>query len=129
MKQIGKGRETSVHPWRPLFWMPILTIGFCLAASKMILWGKLPESSVSYIPNIIGGTISLWGSYRGARIASRKKFIWGVLNAIAYGCILMLGNLLFFGEVFSGIGEMFFWIIGGGILGSFIAGLKKSKIA
>lgn len=131
MKQIGKGRgkEKISHPWRPLLWMPLLTIVLCLVVSKMILWGRLPETSVTYAPKIIGCTIGFLGGLQGARIAPRKKFLWGILNVISYGCMLMLGNLLFYGETFSGVGEMFLWILGGGILGCLLCNTKRSKIA
>lgn len=131
MKQVGKGRgrQTVRHPWKPLYWAPVLTIGLCLLVAKSILWGKLSESSVSYAPKVIGAIISLWVSYRGARIASRKNFLWGLVNGVAYGCILMLGNLLFFGETFSGTKEMFSWILIAAAVGSFVANIIRSKNA
>ena len=131
MKKTGKGRGRAPqrNPWRPLYWMPLLTLILCLLSAQMILWGKLPESAIESIPRILGALVGFLGAFRGTRIAPRQGFLWGMLNAAAYGCILMIGNLLFFGEPFSSIGAMFLWILAGGLLGSLSANVKKSKIA
>ncbi len=129
MGKVGKGRGTVQNPLRPLYWMPVLAIVLCIAAAKLILWKKLSESSTEYIPQIIGCMVGLLGSYRGAKLAPRQGFLWGMINATAFGIMLMLGNLFFFGETFSGVGEMFLWILGGGFLGGILANIKKGKIA
>ncbi len=131
MKKTGKGRGTPSHrsPWRPLYWMPLLTLLLCLLCAKLILWGKLPESALQLLPRLLGGLVSFLGAFHGTRIATQKRFLWGLVNAGAYGGMLMLGNLLFFGETFSGIGPMFLWVLIGGFLGSMVANMRKSKIA
>ncbi len=131
MKKIGKGRGKAPlrNPWRPLYWMPLLTLTLCLISAQMILWGKISESAVGTIPQILAALISFLGAFRGTRIATQQRFLWGMINAGAYGCMLMVGNLLLFGETFSNIGTMFLWILAGGILGSLGANVKKSKIA
>ena len=131
MKPTGKGRGTSSHrsPWRPLYWMPILTVMLCLISAQLILWGKLPYSAHLYIPRILGAVISFLGGFRGTRIATQKRFLWGMVNTGAYLCMLMVGNLLFFGETFGGIRAMILWVSAGGVLGSMVANMKQSKIA
>lgn len=125
----GRGREKLRHPWRPLYWMPVLTVVFCMILAKLILWGKVSESSVAHGPRIIGALTGALGAYRGARIAPRQRLLWGISDSALYGGILMLGNLLFFGEGFSMVGSMFLWILGGGTCGAVLAGAKRSKTA
>ena len=131
MKKTGKGRgNTSLRsPWRPLYWMPLLTVLLCLLCAQLILCGKLPDSAPQYLPQLVGGLVSFLGAFRGTRIATQKRFLWGMVNAGAYICMLMLGNLLFFGETFGRIGIMSLWVLAGGSLGSIVANMKKSKIA
>ncbi len=129
MAKAGKGRGIVRSPQRPIYWMPILSIILSVLAAKLILWKKISESSVEYLPWIIGAVVGLLGSYRGARLAPRNRMLWGIINATIYGLILMLGNLFFFGETFSGVGEMFLWILSGGFLGGVLANLRKGKIA
>ena len=129
MNKAGKGRGTSKSPWRPLYWMPILTILLSMSVAKLILWEKISGSSLELMAHIIVGLIGMLGAYRGAKLASGRRFLWGTVNAILYSFMLMLGNLFFFGEPFQGIGTILLWVISGGILGAVLANLKKSKIA
>lgn len=131
MKKVGKGRGKEVlrHPWRPLYWMPILTVLLCLLVAQFILWGKLPDTSITIIPQIVAAIVAFVGAFRGTRIALRQRLLWGMANATAYGCILMLGNLLFFGEVFQSVVVTFLWILAAGLFGSLVANLKKGKNA
>lgn len=131
MNKLGKGRGKEKHsaPWKPLYWMPALTVALCFLSAQLILWKKLPEAVVEIIPQIIGAVTSFLGAYSGARIASRQRFLWGIINAGSYVVLLMIGNVLFFGEPFSGIGTMILWVMSSGVMGSLMANLKKSKIA
>ncbi len=131
MKTTGKGRGKEKHtaPWKPLYWMPVLTIALCFLTAQLILWEKIPEVGAEIMPHIIGAVISFLGAFSGARLASRKRFLWGMIDAGTYGVILMLGNLLFFGKPFSGVGTMFLWILTAGFLGTLSANFKKSKNA
>ena len=124
-----RGSRNPHHLWKPMIWMPILTLGLCLLGAKMILWGKLPEKAITWLPAAIPCTVSLCGAFAGAKEAPRNRFFWGMLFALSYGCILALGNILFFGEHFSDIGNRFLWITAGGVAGSLLANMKKSKIA
>ena len=131
MKQSKKGRRHSKdpRPYKPLYWMPIITVLLCVLCAKLILGKKLPESWIEFSPRIICAVVSLLGSFLGAKVAPRKVFLWGMVNAVGYCMMLLLCNLLFFGETFSGIGKMILWILGGGFLGMLLGGMKKSKIA
>lgn len=129
MRKAGKGRGSTRSPWSTLYQMPILTIGLCLIAAKFLLWDKIPESAVDYLPYIIATVVAVYGGYRGARLAPRHRFLCGLINVIGFSLMLFMGNLLFFGEPFSQIGNMFLWLLIGGVIGSFIANIKKGKIA
>ena len=129
MRKAGKGRGTTRSPWSALYQMPILTIGLCLIAAKFLLWEKIPESAVEYLPYIIATVIAVYGAYRGAHLAPRHRFLCGLINVVGFGLMLFVGNLLFFGEPFSQIGSMLLWLLIGGVIGSFVANIKKGKIA
>ena len=129
MRKAGKGRGTPRAPLSPLYRMPLLMILLCVITAKLILWGKLPEVSLDHIPYIIGSLVAIYGAYKGTRLAPRRRLLWGITNAILFALMLVMGNILFFGEPFSDHGQMFLWIIGGGIIGSFVANIKKGKIA
>ena len=131
MKKAGKGRGKDLmsKPWRPLYWMPLLTAVLCVISAQLILWGKLSESAIKLLPRIMGGVVSFLGAFRSTGIASQQRFLWGMISTVSYGCILMLANLLFFGETFTNIGSMFLWILTGGFLGSLLSNMKKGKIA
>lgn len=131
MKRKGKGRGSKnfPKPWRPVLWIPALAIGLCMLCAKFILWGKISENVITYIPCALWFLIAMFCGFRGAKIAVGKKFLWGMTNAIAYGFMLMIGNVLFFGEPFSQMGMGILWILAGGVIGGILANFKKSKIA
>ena len=108
---------------------PVLTILTALGGAKLILSGALPESKLNLIVCIAIGLVALVLSMFGAFRANQKKFIWGMLFAFGYCIVLMLSNLLFFGE---GYGEILINVISvfaGGMIGSLLGGGKRRKIA
>ena len=129
MLKKGKGRGTPKNPCRPIYWMPVCGILLCLITAKLILWKKIPETAIPILPQIIGAIVSFLGAFRGARLAPRRCFLWGMINSCTLFLMLMLGNLLFFGIAFHGIGSMCIWILGGGVTGSILSNIKRGKIA
>ena len=129
MGKTGQGRGREKNSWRPLCTMPILCILLSVIAAKCILWNKIPAGAIPTIPLIIGGIVGCIGSYRGACLAPRHCFLWGIFNAVAFMLMLMIGNILFFGVPFHTVGETFLWIMSGGCIGAIFANLRKGKIA
>ena len=127
MKRKGKGSK----PWLlPFAAMPILTVIFSVVAAKLILSGALDENGLEWCAAGIAGIVSFLICIYSAVIAERKKFLWGMATATAYACLLLLGNLMFFG---NGYGQNIFTIcaavILGGFLGTLLGGTKRRKIA
>jgi putative membrane protein (TIGR04086 family) len=125
MHKSHKGRKKQASPWRPIFWMPLITMILTVILAQLILWNKIPENAQSVSIKIIILIVALWGANRGVGLAPRNSFLWGILNAAAYGILLMLSNLLFFGEPFFAVGETFLWILGGAMLGILLGNIKR----
>lgn len=109
--------------------MPVLTLLLSLACSKMILSEILPENAANWIPWIITGIVSAILSLFAAIKMKQKKLLWGIGTACAYFLLLLISNLLFFGEAFQGIFPIAGTVIGCGILGSLIGAGKRRKYA
>lgn len=109
--------------------MPILTILFSLAGSKLILSEILPENAMKWMPWVITGVVSVVLSLFAALKMKQKKFLWGFGTACVYLSMLLISNLLFFGEEYQGILPIASVVLGCGILGSLIGAGKRRKFA
>ena len=109
--------------------IPALTILTALGGAKLILSGALPERRLNLVVEIgialVALVLSMFGAYR----ASRKKFVWGMLYATGYVAILLLSNLLFFGEGYGGMLPNVIAVLSGGFFGSLLGGGKRRKNA
>lgn len=109
--------------------MPILTLLLSLAVGKLILSEILPEAAIQWSPIVITGIVSIILSLFAAIKTKQKKLMWGIGTAFAYLVILLLSNLLFFGEGFRGFLPIAGAVIGCGVLGSLLAAGKRRKYA
>lgn len=105
--------------------VPAMTILAALGGAKLILSGAVSESKLDLIAGIAVGLVALVLSMFGAFHAKQKKFIWGMLYAAAYLALLMLSNLLFFGEGYGAILPNAAAAFTGGVIGSMIGGGKR----
>lgn len=108
---------------------PLLTLLTALGGAKLILSGVMQENNLDLIVCIAIGLVALVLSMFGAFRANQKKFLWGMLFALAYCIVLMLSNLLFFGEGYGDILMNVLSVFAGGIIGSMLGGGKRRKIA
>ena len=123
-----KSKKSSKGFWIfLLIAIPVLTVLTVLGGAKLILSGALPEKKTDLIVCIAIGTVSLVLSMFGAFRAERKKFIWGILFAAGYLAMLLLSNLLFFGEGYGGILQNVIAVLAGGLIGSIIGAGKRRK--
>ncbi len=113
----------------PAVAIPALTILTALGGAKLILTGAAPEKMLDLIAAIGIGLVALVVSMFGAYRASRKKFVRGMLFAAGYAGILLLSNLLFFGEGYGGVLPNVIAVLAGGFLGSLLGGGKRRKNA
>lgn len=109
--------------------IPALTVLTALGGAKLILSGALPESRMNLIVCIAIGLVTLVLSMFGAYRAKQKKFLWGLLFAAGYFAVLLLSNLLFYGEGYGPILPNAIAVLTGGIAGSLIGGGKRRKNA
>lgn len=127
MKKTENATKGIVIP--VLIAMPVLTLLFSFACGKLILSNLLPETAVEWIPIVIAGIVTLILSIFTAIKMKQKKFIWGIGTAGTYLIMLLLSNLLFFGEGYQGILPIAGAILGCGVLGSFLGAGKRRKYA
>ena len=109
--------------------MPILTLLLSFACGELILTELLPESAIQWISIVIVGIVALILSLFVAIKMKQKKFMWGIGTTGTYLLMLLLSNLLFFGEGYQGILPIAGAILGCGILGSFLGAGKRRKYA
>ena len=109
--------------------IPALTILTALGGAKLILSGALPESKSDLVVWIAIGLVALVLSMFGAYRAKQKKLLWGMAYAAGYIAMLLLSNLLFFGEGYGAILPNVFAILAGGFAGSLLGTGKRRKSA
>lgn len=127
MKRKGKGSKAWLLP---LIITPALTVALSALAAKLMLSGTIGETGVGWCAAVIAGLVSLLLCAYSALRAARKKFLWGMAAAVAYACLLLVGNLLFFGEGYgSNIPTVCGAVVLGGFLGTLLGGAKRRKIA
>ena len=127
MKRKGK----KSRPWIiPLVMMPTLTVALAILTAKLMMSGLIQENGVGWCAAVIVGMVSLLTCICSALCAVQKKFLWGMATALTYACLLLMGNLLLFGE---GYGNNIITICGaslvGGLLGTLLGAAKRRKIA
>lgn len=109
--------------------MPLLTLLLALGGAKLILDGKIGEEKMEICACVIAGIAAFIISLYAAIRMSQKKMLWGLLTAGCYATMLLLGNLLFFGEGYGNVLPILGVVLATGLLGSFLAALKRRKYA
>lgn len=127
MKKTESSTKGIVIP--VLIAMPVLTLLLSIACGKLVLSNLLPETAVQWIPIVIAGIVTLILSLFTAIKMKQKKFMWGIGTAGTYLIMLLLSNLLFFGEGYQGILPIAGAILCCGVLGSFLGAGKRRKYA
>lgn len=107
--------------------VPALTILTALGGAKLLLSGALPEKRLELIVCIAVGLVEMVLSMFGAYRAVQRKFVWGMLFAVGYTAVLMLSNLLFFGEGYGAIAPNVISVLAGGVAGSLLGAGKRRK--
>ena len=126
MNRKGKGKGTVLSL---LIAMPVLTVLLALLGAKLILSEVIPEGAMQWcVCGITGLVAFILCLYCSLRIP-QKKFLWGLVTAGAYCCLLLLSNLLFFGIGYGSIPSVALSIFAGGILGSLLGAGKRRKFA
>lgn len=109
--------------------MPLLTILFALLSAKLILQETVGEERAGACVCIYTAAVAFLMCLYCAIRMPQKKMLWGALTAVAYLCLLLLCNLLFFGVSYGHILPVASCVIGGGMLGGFLGALKRRKYA
>lgn len=127
MKKNEKSMKGLMVP--VLIAMPILTILSALAGAKMIESELMPESVQRWIPMLITGLVAFLLSCFVSVKTKQKKFVWGIGTGAVYLIILLMSNLLFFGEGFYHLLPIIGSVLGCGFLGSLLGAGKRRKYA
>lgn len=97
---MGGKQGRKKRNWLPLQLaaaMPLVTLALAALAARLILGGKLPESSLTVAAGVIAGLVAFLGALIAALHSGRRKLLCGLGAAGGYALFLLLGNLLFFG--------------------------------
>lgn len=97
---MGGKQGRKKRNWLPLQLaaaMPLATLALAALAARLILGGKLPESSLPVAAGVIAGLVAFLGALIAALHSGRRKLLCGLGAAGGYALFLLLGNLLFFG--------------------------------
>lgn len=97
---MGGKQGRKKRNWLPLQLaaaMPLATLALAALAARLILGGKLPESSLTVAAGVIAGLVAFLGALIAALHSGRRKLLCGLGAAGGYALFLLLGNLLFFG--------------------------------
>ncbi|MGM9553619.1 MAG: TIGR04086 family membrane protein [Faecousia sp.] len=128
MKRKGK-KSTRGIVVQLVIAMPLLTILFALLSAKLILEQLVGEEYTGTCVCIYTALIAFVLCFYCAIRMPQKKILWGMLTAIAYLCLLLLSNLLFFGIGYGHILPVSACILGAGLIGSFLGAAKRRKYA
>ena len=108
-----QGREK--RNWLPLQLaaaMPLATLALAALAARLILGGKLPESSLPVAAGVIAGLVAFLGALGAAG---------------GYALFLLLGNLLFFGVHYGEALPVLLPLAGAGLLGALLGAGRRKK--
>lgn len=95
---MGGKQGRKKRNWLPLQLaaaMPLATLALAALAARLILGGKLPESSLPVAAGVIAGLVAFLGALIAALHSGRRKLLCGLGAAGGYALFLLLGNLLF----------------------------------
>lgn len=112
-----------------LIGLPVLTLLLALGAAKLILGRSIGEERMGACACAIVAIVSFVASLYVAVRTPQKKIAWGILAAGMYGALLLLGNLLFFGVGYGKVLPVLGCVLGAGLLGSFLAAIRRRKYA
>ncbi len=127
MKKSKKGSTFPIT--RSLLWMPILTILLALIWGELILNAVIPEEQGRAVAVTIAFIVSFICCLITVKRCPNQKLLWSLGTAISYGCMLMLGNLLFFGVAYTGMAGQWCSILSAGLIAGFLPKKKRGKYA
>ena len=94
---------------------------------RLILGGKLPESSLPVAAGVIAGLVAFLGALIAALHSGRRKLLCGLGAAGGYALFLLLGNLLFFGVHYGEALPVLLPLAGAGLLGALLGAGRRKK--
>ena len=125
----GKRKRQTMPMTSAIIWMPILTLGLALITAKLILQGIMAESQGRGAVFAIAFLVSCVGALITRKRCVKASLLWCLGTSVAYACILMLGNLLFFGVAYEGVGGVWLAVLLGGLIAALLPKKKKGKFA
>ena len=127
---MGGKQGRKKRNWLPLQLaaaMPLATLALAALAARLILGGKLPESSLPVAAGVIAGLVAFLGALIAALHSGRRKLLCGLGAAGGYALFLLLGNLLFFGVHYGEALPVLLPLAGAGLLGALLGAGRRKK--
>ena len=127
---MGGKQGRKKRDWLPLQLaaaMPLATLALAALAARLILGGKLPESSLPVAAGVIAGLVAFLGALIAALHSGRRKLLCGLGAAGGYALFLLLGNLLFFGVHYGEALPVLLPLAGAGLLGALLGAGRRKK--
>jgi len=127
---MGGKQGRKKRNWLPLQLaaaMPLATLALAALAARLILGGKLPESSLPVAAGVIVGLVAFLGALIAALHSGRRKLLCGLGAAGGYALFLLLGNLLFFGVHYGEALPVLLPLAGAGLLGALLGAGRRKK--
>lgn len=128
MSKKGKSKTRSIII-QLLISMPVLTVLFALGAAKLILSELLPQEKMQLYACIYAAIIAFAISIYASLRMPQKKVVWGIITTVTYLCMLLLGNLLFFGIGYGHILPVAASVMIAGLIGSLFGAGKRKRYA
>ena len=93
---MGGKQGRKKRNWLPLQLaaaMPLATLALAALAARLILGGKLPESSLPVAAGVIAGLVAFLGALIAALHSGRRKLLCGLGAAGGYALFLLLDHM------------------------------------
>ncbi len=114
---------------RLLLLMPILTLLAAALGAKLVDAEILEQGHIHVLAPVAAGLCAFaLGLYAAIR-SPQKKFLWALAGAAGYASMLLIGNLLFFGDGFASVLPVTFSVLAGGVASGLLGARKRGRRA
>lgn len=124
-----KRNQKNRLPLRLLLLMPVLTLLCAALGGKLMDAEILEQSQISLLAPILAGLCAFALALYAALRSPQKKLLWGIGSAATYASMLILGNLLFFGDGFAAVWPVTLSVLVGGAAGGVFGSGKRRRYA
>lgn len=128
MKKTKRTKPMRLH-LRLLLLMPILTLLAAALGAKLIDAELLEQSQLGVLAPVAAGLCAFALGLYAALRSPQKKFLWALAGAAGYASMLLIGNLLFFGDGFKSVLPVTLSVLAGGLAAGLLGTRKRGRRA